>query len=124
MDAGTIATWNVSEGDSFSAGMSLAEIETDKATMDFEAQDDGFIAKILKDGTSGEIQVGDPILVTVDEAGDVAAFNDFVLEDSSGGSDAAVAAESSADVSVPECECFCLSALGVTLYWKLYEYGM
>lgn len=105
MDAGSIATWNVKEGDFFSAGMSLAEIETDKATMDFEAQDDGFVAKILKDNASGEIQVGSPIVVTVDEEGDIAAFKDFVLEESSdAGSDNSVvaAAESSSDVSVPE----------------------
>jgi pyruvate/2-oxoglutarate dehydrogenase complex dihydrolipoamide acyltransferase (E2) component len=47
MEAGTIASWNFSEGDSFEAGSVLAEIETDKATMGFEAQDPGVIAKIL-----------------------------------------------------------------------------
>jgi len=47
MEAGTIASWNFSEGDAFEAGSVLAEIETDKATMGFEAQDPGVIAKIL-----------------------------------------------------------------------------
>ena len=85
MEAGTISSWKVGEGESFVAGDSLAEIETDKATIDFEAQDDGVVAKILVESGSGEINVGVPILVTVEEEDDVAAFKDFVLED--GGSD-------------------------------------
>jgi pyruvate dehydrogenase E2 component (dihydrolipoamide acetyltransferase) len=47
MEAGTIGAWNFKEGESFNAGDVLAEIETDKATMGFEAQDPGVIAKIL-----------------------------------------------------------------------------
>jgi len=78
MDAGTISEWKVGEGDTFIAGDSLAEIETDKASIDFEAQDDGVVAKILVEAGSGEIKVGVPILVTVEEEDDVAAFKDFV----------------------------------------------
>lgn len=78
MEAGTISSWKVAEGESFAAGDSLAEIETDKATIDFEAQDDGVIAKILVEAGSGEINVGVPILVTVEDEADVAAFKDFV----------------------------------------------
>ena len=78
MESGTISKWNLKEGEAFSAGDSLAEIETDKASIDFEAQDDGVIAKILvEDGTS-DIPVGFPIVVTVEEEEDVAAFKDFV----------------------------------------------
>jgi pyruvate/2-oxoglutarate dehydrogenase complex dihydrolipoamide acyltransferase (E2) component len=47
MEAGTIGAWNVKEGDAFDAGTVVAEIETDKATMGFEAQDPGVVAKIL-----------------------------------------------------------------------------
>ena len=47
MEAGTIGTWHVAAGDSFNAGDVIAEIETDKATMGFEAQDPGVVAKIL-----------------------------------------------------------------------------
>ena len=47
MEAGSIAAWNVAEGDSFIAGDALAEIETDKATMAYEAQDDGIVARIF-----------------------------------------------------------------------------
>ena len=78
MDSGTISQWNVSEGSSFSAGDSLAVIETDKASMDFEAQDDGVVAKLLVQPGSGEISVGVPIMVTVEDEGDVASFKDFV----------------------------------------------
>lgn len=46
MTEGNIATWKIKEGDSFSAGDVLLEIETDKAQMDVEAQDDGILAKI------------------------------------------------------------------------------
>ena len=78
MDAGTISKWNVKEGESFSAGDSIAVIETDKASMDFEAQDDGVVAKLLVEAGSGEIAVGVPVMVTVEEEGDVAAFANFV----------------------------------------------
>ena len=47
MEAGTLAKWLVGEGDSVSAGDLLAEIETDKAVMEFEAVDEGTIARIL-----------------------------------------------------------------------------
>lgn len=80
MEAGTISKWNVGEGDTFIAGDSLAEIETDKASIDFEAQDDGVVAKILVEAGSAEINVGVPIMVTVEEEDEVAAFKDFVPE--------------------------------------------
>jgi len=69
MTEGNIASWKVKEGDSFVAGDVILEIETDKASMDVEAQDDGIMAKIiLGDGTKG-IKVGSRIGVLA-EAGD------------------------------------------------------
>ena len=47
MTSGNLAAWKLKEGDSFSAGDVLAEVETDKATVDYESVDDGIIAKIL-----------------------------------------------------------------------------
>ena len=47
MTSGNLAAWKLKAGDSFGAGDVLAEIETDKATVDYESVDDGFIAKIL-----------------------------------------------------------------------------
>mmetsp|Transcript_19688 Transcript_19688/g.42804 ORF Transcript_19688/g.42804 Transcript_19688/m.42804 type:complete len:536 (-) Transcript_19688:172-1779(-) len=80
MESGTIAKWELSEGDEFSAGSVIASIETDKATMDFEAQDDGILAKILKDGPdASDLPVGTPIAIVVEEPEDVAAFADYVV---------------------------------------------
>lgn len=75
MEMGSVAKWNIKEGESFSAGDSLCEVQTDKATVDFEAQDDGILAKILSTGE--DIEVGVPICVVVEEEEDVAAFKDF-----------------------------------------------
>ncbi|MGI3168227.1 pyruvate dehydrogenase complex E1 component subunit beta [Pseudooceanicola sp. C21-150M6] len=76
MEEGTLAKWLVKEGDSVSSGDILAEIETDKAVMEFEAVDEGVIGKILiAEGTEG-VKVNTPIAVMLDEgeeAGDIAA---------------------------------------------------
>ncbi|CAJ1957278.1 unnamed protein product [Cylindrotheca closterium] len=80
METGVLAEWYVSEGSEFSAGEPLAKIETDKASMDFEAQDEGFVAKILMDAGGDDIAVGTPIMVTVEESDDIAAFANFVAE--------------------------------------------
>jgi pyruvate dehydrogenase E2 component (dihydrolipoamide acetyltransferase) len=81
METGTIASWNMEEGDSFGPGDVICSVETDKATVDFEAQDDGVIAKILVEAGGDELEVGVPIMVTVEEEDDAAAFRDFVLDD-------------------------------------------
>jgi pyruvate dehydrogenase E2 component (dihydrolipoamide acetyltransferase) len=61
MEEGTLAKWLVKEGDTVSSGDILAEIETDKATMEFEAVDEGVVSKILvPEGTDG-VKVGTPI---------------------------------------------------------------
>src|SRR5438045_9151033 len=61
MEEGTLAKWLVKEGDEVKSGDILAEIETDKATMEFEAVDEGKIARILvPEGTDG-VKVGQPI---------------------------------------------------------------
>ena len=62
MEQGIISKWNVKEGDSFAAGDSLAVIETDKASMDFEAQDDGVVAKILVSEGRDATNCGSPIV--------------------------------------------------------------
>ncbi|MDA5094418.1 pyruvate dehydrogenase complex E1 component subunit beta [Aliiroseovarius sp. KMU-50] len=76
MEEGTLAKWLVKEGDTVSSGDILAEIETDKATMEFEAVDEGIIGKILiAEGTEG-VKVNSPIAVLVEEgesADDIAA---------------------------------------------------
>ncbi|EFY85309.1 pyruvate dehydrogenase protein x component [Metarhizium acridum CQMa 102] len=69
MTEGNIATWKVKEGENFSAGDVLLEIETDKATMDVEAQDDGIMMKIMAQDGAKAVQVGTRIAVLA-EAGD------------------------------------------------------
>ncbi|QIK79280.1 pyruvate dehydrogenase complex dihydrolipoamide acetyltransferase [Sphingomonas piscis] len=73
MEEGTLAKWLVKEGDTVSSGDILAEIETDKATMEFEAVDEGTIAKILVgEGTDG-VKVGTPIAILAGEGEDASA---------------------------------------------------
>jgi pyruvate dehydrogenase E2 component (dihydrolipoamide acetyltransferase) len=73
MEEGTLAKWLVKEGDEVKSGDILAEIETDKATMEFEAVDEGKIAKILvPEGTDG-VKVGAPIAILAGEGEDISA---------------------------------------------------
>ena len=67
MEEGTLAKWLVKEGDSVSSGDLLAEIETDKATMEFEAIDEGTIAKILIAEGTENVKVGEVIAVIAAE---------------------------------------------------------
>jgi len=70
MEEGTLAKWLVKEGDEVSSGDILAEIETDKATMEFEAVDEGTIGKILiSEGTEG-VKVNTAIAVLLEEGED------------------------------------------------------
>jgi pyruvate dehydrogenase E2 component (dihydrolipoamide acetyltransferase) len=74
MEEGTLAKWLVKEGDAVKSGQILAEIETDKATMEFEAVDEGIVGRILvAEGTAG-VKVNTPIAVLVEdgEAADAA----------------------------------------------------
>jgi len=76
MEEGTLAKWLVKEGDTVSSGDLLAEIETDKATMEFEAVDDGVIGKILVPAGTDAVKVNTPIAVLLAEgesAADAAA---------------------------------------------------
>ncbi|AMK18345.1 MULTISPECIES: pyruvate dehydrogenase complex dihydrolipoamide acetyltransferase [Sphingobium] len=72
MEEGKLAKWLVKEGDTVSSGDLLAEIETDKATMEFEAVDEGKIAKILVSEGSEGVKVGTVIAIIAEEGEDVA----------------------------------------------------
>ncbi|KIV85115.1 hypothetical protein PV11_00850 [Exophiala sideris] len=74
MTEGNISSWKVKEGDSFSTGDVLLEIETDKASMDVEAQDDGKVAKIFAQDGAKSIQVGTRIAVLADADDDVSSL--------------------------------------------------
>jgi pyruvate dehydrogenase E2 component (dihydrolipoamide acetyltransferase) len=77
MTQGNIGSWKKKIGDSITAGDVLVEIETDKAHMEFECQDEGFLAKIFLEEGSKDVPVGTPIAVMCDEAGDIANFANF-----------------------------------------------
>ena len=73
MEEGTLAKWLVKEGDTVKSGDLLAEIETDKATMEFEAIDEGVVSQILvAEGTDG-VKVGTVIAVITGEGEDASA---------------------------------------------------
>jgi pyruvate dehydrogenase E2 component (dihydrolipoamide acetyltransferase) len=73
MEEGTLAKWLVKEGDAVKSGQILAEIETDKATMEFEAVDEGIVGKLLiAEGTAG-VKVNTPIAVMLFEGEDASS---------------------------------------------------
>jgi len=73
MEEGTLAKWLVKEGDEVKSGDILAEIETDKATMEFEAVDEGTVARILVPEGSEGVKVGAPIAILAGEGEDAGA---------------------------------------------------
>ena len=73
MEEGTLAKWLVKEGDTVASGDVIAEIETDKATMEFEAVDEGIIGKLLIAEGTQEVKVNTPIAVLVEEGEDADA---------------------------------------------------
>lgn len=73
MEEGTLAKWLVKEGDEVKSGDILAEIETDKATMEFEAVDEGTIAQILVPEGSDGVKVGAPIAILAGEGEDASS---------------------------------------------------
>jgi len=75
MEEGNLAKWLVKEGDTVSAGDIIAEIETDKATMEVEAVDEGIVAKIaVEEGAQG-VKVNDVIAVLADEGEDASSIS-------------------------------------------------
>jgi pyruvate dehydrogenase E2 component (dihydrolipoamide acetyltransferase) len=73
MEEGTLAKWLVKEGDVVKSGQILAEIETDKATMEFEAVDEGTVGKLLVAEGTGGVKVNTPIAVLVEDGEAVVA---------------------------------------------------
>ena len=81
MEMGTIVSWEKQEGDELSEGDLLAQIETDKATMDFETPEEGFLAKILIPAGSKDIPIGKLLCIIVENKDDVDAFKNYVPEE-------------------------------------------
>ena len=73
MEEGTLAKWLVKAGDKVKSGQILAEIETDKATMEFEAVDEGIISQLLVAAGTAGVKVNAPIAVIVEEGESLSA---------------------------------------------------
>ncbi len=92
MAEGNLSSWKKKEGDQVRTGDMIAEIETDKATVAYEATEEGYLAKILVPDGTKKLKVGSPIAVLVTKAEHVSKFKDFTLEAASAGSAPAPAA--------------------------------
>uniref|UniRef100_A0A1J3HE28 Acetyltransferase component of pyruvate dehydrogenase complex n=2 Tax=Noccaea caerulescens TaxID=107243 RepID=A0A1J3HE28_NOCCA len=77
MTEGNIAKWLKKEGDKVAPGEVLCEVETDKATVEMECMEEGYLAKIVKAEGSKEIQVGEVIAITVEDEEDIGKFKDY-----------------------------------------------
>lgn len=94
MEMGTLVSWEKQEGDELSEGDLLAQIETDKATMDFETPEEGFLAKILIPAGSKDIPIGKLLCIIVENKADVDAFKNYVpKEDGPAAAPASVSSE-------------------------------
>lgn len=80
METGTLAKWLVKVGDEVESGTILAEIETDKATMEFESIDDGVVGKILIEEGAEDIPVGQLIAVLLEEGEDASAADEIAAD--------------------------------------------
>ncbi|KAL3523536.1 hypothetical protein ACH5RR_016370 [Cinchona calisaya] len=81
MSQGNIAKWRKQEGDKIEVGDVLCEIETDKATLEFESLEEGFLAKILVPDGSKDVAVGRPIAITVEDPNDIESVKSSVSGD-------------------------------------------
>ena len=75
MESGNLAKWLVKEGDEVSSGDVIAEIETDKATMEVEAVDEGVVGKILVEAGTADVAVNAPIALLLEEGEDASALD-------------------------------------------------
>jgi pyruvate dehydrogenase E2 component (dihydrolipoamide acetyltransferase) len=98
MTEGNLARWLKAEGDNVSPGDVIAEIETDKATMEVEAVDEGVLAKILVAEGAEEVAVNTPIAVLLEDGEDASALDGF---DAVGGAPAPKAAAAPAEKPAP-----------------------
>ncbi|XP_033182235.1 LOW QUALITY PROTEIN: dihydrolipoyllysine-residue acetyltransferase component of pyruvate dehydrogenase complex, mitochondrial [Anabas testudineus] len=78
MTMGTVQRWEKKVGEKLSEGDLLAEIETDKATIGFEVQEEGYLAKILVSEGTRDVPLGMPLCIIVEKESDIAAFKDYV----------------------------------------------
>ncbi|XP_068641490.1 dihydrolipoyllysine-residue acetyltransferase component 2 of pyruvate dehydrogenase complex, mitochondrial-like [Aristolochia californica] len=95
MTEGNIARWLKKEGDKVSPGEVLCEVETDKATVEMECMEEGYLAKILRGDGSKDIKVGEVIAITVEEEDDIEKFKDYKPDGAAGGAKESASASTS-----------------------------
>uniref|UniRef100_A0A4W5KIW1 Dihydrolipoamide S-acetyltransferase (E2 component of pyruvate dehydrogenase complex) n=1 Tax=Hucho hucho TaxID=62062 RepID=A0A4W5KIW1_9TELE len=78
MTMGTVQRWEKKVGEKLSEGDLLAEIETDKATIGFEVQEEGYLAKIMVPEGTRDVPLGAPLCIIVEKESDIAAFSDYI----------------------------------------------
>ncbi|KAJ8347532.1 hypothetical protein SKAU_G00261210 [Synaphobranchus kaupii] len=78
MTMGTVQRWEKKVGEKLSEGDLLAEIETDKATIGFEVQEEGYLAKIMISEGTRDVPLGTPLCIIVEKEADIKAFADYV----------------------------------------------
>ena len=98
MEEGTLSKWLVKEGDTVNSGDLLAEIETDKATMEVEAVEEGTVAKLLVPGGTEGVKVNAPIAILLEEDEDASALEGYTA---GGGSATAPKAEAAPQAAAP-----------------------
>ncbi|NWZ72316.1 ODP2 dehydrogenase, partial [Acrocephalus arundinaceus] len=77
MTMGTVQRWDKKVGEKLNEGDLLAEIETDKATIGFEVQEEGYLAKILVPEGTRDVPLGAPLCIIVEKEADIPAFADY-----------------------------------------------
>lgn len=103
MESGTLAKWLKSEGDMIGAGDIIAEIETDKATMEVEAVDDGKLARLLVDEGTENVPVGQVIALLLEDGEDLSTLDQAVAtaKDTAQGADKEKAAQDEPEDEAP-----------------------
>lgn len=80
MEKGNLAKWNKKVGDKIGPGDVLASVETDKATVDFEMQEDGYVAHLVVPEGAKDITLGSPVAIIVSKKEHIAAFANYKPE--------------------------------------------
>ena len=102
MEEGTLSKWLVAEGDIVASGDIMAEIETDKATMEVEAVDEGKIAKILVAAGTDGVKVNAPIAILLEEDEDDSALEGYSVGGGAAPAPAATAPKPAAPTPAPQ----------------------
>lgn len=101
MEKGNIQSWGKKVGDEVAPGDVLAAIETDKAVVDFEMQEEGFIAKLMYPEGAKDVELGKTVAILVENKEDIAAFADYTEDAAAAQAQPAAAQETQAAASTP-----------------------